>query len=87
MINGNLLIYSTHALYNSKTSLKWSKAQYSMLTKYRWQSFCSPSPGAIWGKQPVDFDQWEIEVTFKVTGRGRVGADGLVSPDYVDYTV
>ncbi|XP_071825624.1 protein ERGIC-53-like isoform X2 [Apostichopus japonicus] len=33
--------------------------------------------GAIWGKHPVDFEHWEVEVTFKVTGRGRVGADGL----------
>lgn len=33
--------------------------------------------GYIWGKHPVEFDNWIIEVTFKVTGRGRVGADGL----------
>jgi len=23
-------------------------------------------------------ENWEVEVTFRVTGRGRVGADGLV---------
>lgn len=28
---------------------------------------------------PAEFDNWEVEITFKVTGRGRVGADGLVS--------
>lgn len=26
----------------------------------------------------TDFDHWEVEITFKVSGRGRVGADGLV---------
>jgi len=24
-------------------------------------------------------ENWEVEVSFRVTGRGRVGADGLVS--------
>ncbi|XP_076230103.1 lectin, mannose binding protein ergic53 isoform X1 [Nomia melanderi] len=33
--------------------------------------------GAIWIKQPVTFDWWEIELIFRVTGRGRIGADGL----------
>ncbi|XP_072173780.1 protein ERGIC-53-like [Diadema setosum] len=33
--------------------------------------------GFIWSKRQTDFDWWEIEVIFKVTGRGRVGADGL----------
>lgn len=35
--------------------------------------------GLIWNKMPTDFDNWEVELTFKVAGRGRVGADGLVS--------
>jgi len=34
--------------------------------------------GAIWTKQPVSFDWWEVEIAFRVSGRGRVGADGLV---------
>ncbi|XP_030828281.1 protein ERGIC-53-like [Strongylocentrotus purpuratus] len=33
--------------------------------------------GYIWSKMETSFDWWEIEVIFKVTGRGRVGADGL----------
>ncbi|XP_060808757.1 protein ERGIC-53 [Amyelois transitella] len=33
--------------------------------------------GAIWTKQPINFDWWEVDIMFKVTGRGRIGADGL----------
>ncbi|KRT85772.1 hypothetical protein AMK59_761, partial [Oryctes borbonicus] len=33
--------------------------------------------GAIWTKVPITFDYWEVDVAFRVTGRGRVGADGL----------
>ncbi|CAB3237400.1 unnamed protein product [Arctia plantaginis] len=33
--------------------------------------------GAIWTKQAVSFDWWEVDIMFKVTGRGRIGADGL----------
>lgn len=35
--------------------------------------------GAIWTKRQTDFDWWEIEVSFRISGRGRIGADGLVS--------
>lgn len=35
--------------------------------------------GAIWTKTPINFDWWEVDIMFKVTGRGRIGADGLVS--------
>lgn len=35
--------------------------------------------GSIWTKNKVLFDNWEAEVTFRVSGRGRMGADGLVS--------
>merc|ERR1719285_924917 len=31
----------------------------------------------IWSKEPTNFDWWEVDLTFKVTGRGRIGADGL----------
>lgn len=34
--------------------------------------------GSVWTKSKSIFEYWEIEVTFRVTGRGRVGADGLV---------
>merc|ERR1719334_2155243 len=31
----------------------------------------------IWTKEQTNFDWWEVELTFRVTGRGRIGADGL----------
>lgn len=34
--------------------------------------------GAIWTKSPTNFDWWDVDIVFRVTGRGRVGADGLV---------
>lgn len=34
--------------------------------------------GLIWNKIGTEFDNWEVELTFKIAGRGRVGADGLV---------
>uniref|UniRef100_A0A3P8Z8V3 L-type lectin-like domain-containing protein n=1 Tax=Esox lucius TaxID=8010 RepID=A0A3P8Z8V3_ESOLU len=33
--------------------------------------------GSVWSKNMVNFDSWEAEVTFRVSGRGRMGADGL----------
>lgn len=33
--------------------------------------------GAIWTKNNINFDWWEVDIMFKVTGRGRIGADGL----------
>ncbi|NXK43023.1 LMAN1 protein, partial [Piprites chloris] len=33
--------------------------------------------GSVWTKSKSPFAHWEVEVTFRVTGRGRVGADGL----------
>jgi mannose-binding lectin 1 len=33
--------------------------------------------GAIWTKTPTNIDWWEVDIAFRVTGRGRVGADGL----------
>jgi len=33
--------------------------------------------GMIWSKEQTSFDWWEVELTFRVTGRGRIGADGL----------
>lgn len=35
--------------------------------------------GSVWTKNRVNFEHWEAEVTFRVSGRGRMGADGLVS--------
>ena len=36
------------------------------------------SAGGVWTKNLASFEHFSIEVVFKVTGRGRVGADGLV---------
>ncbi|XP_061657994.1 protein ERGIC-53 [Syngnathoides biaculeatus] len=33
--------------------------------------------GSVWCKNKMTFKHWEAEVTFRVTGRGRMGADGL----------
>ncbi|CAJ0931820.1 unnamed protein product [Ranitomeya imitator] len=33
--------------------------------------------GSVWTKSASSFENWEVEVTFRVTGRGRIGADGL----------
>ncbi|CAL8279072.1 unnamed protein product [Merluccius merluccius] len=33
--------------------------------------------GSMWTKSMVSFDTWEAVVTFRVSGRGRMGADGL----------
>ncbi|XP_071551294.1 protein ERGIC-53-like isoform X2 [Panulirus ornatus] len=33
--------------------------------------------GQIWTKIPTNFEWWEVDFVFRVTGRGRIGADGL----------
>jgi len=33
--------------------------------------------GSVWSKLATTFDWWEVEIVFRVTGRGRIGADGL----------
>uniref|UniRef100_A0A8C6KC61 Lectin, mannose-binding, 1 n=1 Tax=Nothobranchius furzeri TaxID=105023 RepID=A0A8C6KC61_NOTFU len=33
--------------------------------------------GSVWTKNKINFENWEAEVTFRVSGRGRMGADGL----------
>jgi len=33
--------------------------------------------GQAWAKRATEFDWWEVELVFRITGRGRVGADGL----------
>ena len=35
--------------------------------------------GYIWSKMKNTHEHWEAEVVFRVNGRGRIGADGLVS--------
>ncbi|XP_042224956.1 protein ERGIC-53-like isoform X2 [Homarus americanus] len=33
--------------------------------------------GQIWTRSPTNFEWWEVDFVFRVTGRGRIGADGL----------
>lgn len=33
--------------------------------------------GAIWTKLKTNFEWWEVEFVFRVSGRGRLGADGI----------
>lgn len=33
--------------------------------------------GAIWTKTKTDFEWWEVDIVFRISGRGRIGADGL----------
>lgn len=33
--------------------------------------------GAIWTKSKINFEWWNVDIVFRVTGRGRIGADGL----------
>ena len=40
--------------------------------------FVSSIPGSVWSKNKLEAPGWEIEAGVRVTGRGRVGADGMV---------
>ncbi|XP_043536200.1 protein ERGIC-53-like [Chiloscyllium plagiosum] len=33
--------------------------------------------GSVWTKSNAAFENWEIEVSFRISGRNRIGADGL----------
>lgn len=44
--------------------------------------------GGMWTKSPVPYDWWEVDIAFRVSGRGRIGADGLVkSEKYQPYGI
>lgn len=34
--------------------------------------------GGVWSKYPFPSDAWQVEVKFRIHGRGRIGADGMV---------
>ena len=34
--------------------------------------------GGVWSKYAFPHSDWEVVVTFRVQGKGRIGADGLV---------
>lgn len=33
--------------------------------------------GSIWTKQPTNFQWWQVDLWIRVSGRGRLGADGI----------
>eukprot|EP00732_Lithocolla_globosa_P002637 Lithocolla_globosa_v1_NODE_1796_length_2332_cov_39.836627.p1 type:complete len:483 gc:universal NODE_1796_length_2332_cov_39.836627:596-2044(+) len=33
--------------------------------------------GGLWSEEPLNFDNWEIEMKLLISGRGRIGGDGL----------
>ena len=35
--------------------------------------------GAVWSKNPLVSAHWQLEIGVRVTGRGRIGADGMVT--------
>ncbi|XP_062619727.1 protein ERGIC-53-like, partial [Saccostrea cucullata] len=45
---------------------------YIILTSYR-----RSMRGWVWSTLKTSFNQWSVDCVFKVTGRGRVGSDGL----------
>lgn len=40
--------------------------------------------GRIWSKTPLSADNWLLELKLRITGRGRVGADGMVRREKLD---
>uniref|UniRef100_A0A8C4QPN6 L-type lectin-like domain-containing protein n=2 Tax=Eptatretus burgeri TaxID=7764 RepID=A0A8C4QPN6_EPTBU len=45
--------------------------------KIRLASALQDQRGAIWAADPLTFPNWQAEASLQITGRGRVGADGL----------
>lgn len=43
--------------------------------------------GLAWTKTPFESKQWEIEVHVRIEGKGRLGADGLVSMNMLSLLV
>ena len=43
--------------------------------------------GSVWSQMSNPHENFEVEVSFRVTGRGRVGADGLVSDIFHSITI
>jgi len=40
--------------------------------------YCFLLSGYAWTKSTFPHDWWEVEIAIKVTGRGRLGGDGVV---------
>ena len=60
-----------------RVQCRWYVSTFRLVSWYYLIIVCCV--GLIWNKITTTFDHWEVELTFKVAGRGRVGADGLVS--------
>jgi hypothetical protein len=41
--------------------------------------------GWIWTKNAMTADNWLLDVKLRVTGRGRVGADGMVKDSFLEF--
>ena len=39
--------------------------------------------GSVWSKNKFEHKEWQIEVSFRVTGKAVMGADGLVSKSQI----
>ncbi len=39
--------------------------------------------GRIWSRDTMPNNDWEIEVSIRINGRGRIGADGMVYLIYI----
>ena len=59
--------------------LKWRFIDFHPLIILYSRLFFFFQTGWVWSNLKTTFNQWSIECVFKVTGRGRVGADGLVN--------
>jgi hypothetical protein len=53
--------------------------------------YYSKNIGWIWSKNTMTADNWLLDVKLRVTGRGRIGADGMVNDfllrDYRDLSI
>lgn len=43
----------------------------------RLASNANPGAGAIWSKEPNNYAEWEVELAFRVHGKGPTGGDGM----------
>lgn len=59
------------SIYNQLTGTICSNDQIRITPSIRSQK------GRIWSTHTMPNDNWEIEVTMRVNGRGRIGADGM----------
>lgn len=56
----------------------WAEFIYLLIFRQYINTIKFSYPGQVWSKMKNSNENWEVEVTFRISGRGRVGADGLV---------